>query len=138
MRRLARAFVIAHSLAALALALAALASGCGAPERALDDLAAPADLAAGDASASLILTDGDKTRPMTAFYSFYVSPLSETGQEEIDLIVTIIDASYACSGSPQGLDAVSFGFDPWGAGATATSAFARSGPTLGAGSTAIG
>jgi hypothetical protein len=96
-------------------ALFCLAAGCGSS-------AAPA----------VTLSDGQRTRPLAAYYSIFVEPL-DMGTTEIELVVTLIDPAFTCGGAPApGLDALSFGFDARVPGATDVGVFARSGPLLGA------
>jgi len=116
------------------LAAALLAVGCSAPD------GAAADLGARDQAipTGLTLTVGAGARPMAAYYSIYVAPLSESGTQQVELLVTAIDPAYACGAPPAGLDAVTFSFLARLPGVDSDGVFARSGPTLAGTSGAAG
>jgi hypothetical protein len=106
---------------------------------------APPDGAAGDlgardlpAPAGVTLTAGAASRPLAAYYSIYVAPLSETGGQQVELLVTLIDPAYVCGAPTAGLDAVTLSFLARLPGVDASGVFSRSGPTLGGTSAATG
>ena len=111
--------------ASIALALASLLGGCGG-----DPTTSP-DLGVGSSDqGTLTLTAGGRARPMAAYYSFYVEPLSEDGPPGVYLVVTAVDPVFDCAHPAGGIDALSFLFDQRTAGASTTTVLSRRGPDL--------
>ena len=73
-----------------------LQPGCGEDPTTSSDLGVgPPDLAA---ATSLTLTlPGGGTRPMSAYYSFYVAPLPDEGPAGAFLLVTAVDPAFDCA-----------------------------------------
>lgn len=108
-----------------------LMAGCGGREigSGMEDMsAAGPDLQA----APLTLTVGGDARPMRAWYSFYVRPLSdEKEQAGVYLVITAIDPAFDCAGAAGNVDAISFLFSARGAAGISTAmVLARHGPDL--------
>jgi hypothetical protein len=102
-------------------------AGCG-PSSGIGDMSAPGpDMQA----APLTLTVGGSSRPMRAFYSFYVRPLAEDPAEVgVFLVVTAIDPAFACDGGSGDYDALSFLFGSMVPGTSTSMLLARHGPDL--------
>ena len=112
--------------APLVFAACVLAAGCS------DDAITALDLGVGP-SDQLTLRVGGARRPMAAWFSFYVQPLTtdESQPPAVYLVVTAIDPAFDCAHPATGLDAISFLFRDRGAGAASTTVLSRRGPTLG-------
>jgi hypothetical protein len=113
--------------AAVFACVALAAGGCG------EDATTSPDLGVGtlDQRATLILSVDGRTRPMAAWYSFYVEPLSDERPPGVYLIVTAVDPAFDCARPSPDLDAVSFVFHDRVAGAYTTTVVSRRGPDLG-------
>jgi hypothetical protein len=95
----------------------------------IDDLAVAPDLV--QPGVWLGLPDGT-SKSLTAFYSILVEPLENGVPQDPELVVTLIDPAFDCSGAAvANLDAISFGFAARVAGVTSSGVFSRSGPHLG-------
>jgi hypothetical protein len=83
------------------------------------------------AAPPLTLTVAGNTRPMSAWYSFYVRPLADDPAEiGVYLVVTAIDPAFACSGPAPDVDALSFLFGSRLPGTSTSMLLARHGPDL--------
>jgi hypothetical protein len=107
-----------------------LAAGCGEDATISPDLSVgPPDLGA----TTLTLTvAGGAQRPLATYYSFYVTPLPETGPPTVFLLVTAVDPAFDCAHPSGDLDALSFLFRERGVGAITDSIASRRGPDFGA------
>lgn len=84
-------------------------------------------------AAPLTLTVGATSKPLAAWYSFYVRPLSdEPSDVGVYLVVTAIDPAFKCDGTGGNFDAISFMFLSAQAGIDSSQILARSGPDLAA------
>ena len=110
----------------VACAIALGLAGCGTDPVTPTDLSAVSDLS----GATLTLTVGGQSRPMSAWYSFYVQPLNDDGPPGTYLVVTAIDPAFDCGQPAAGLDTLSFLFHDRGAGALSHEVSARRGPDL--------
>jgi hypothetical protein len=130
-----RVVSVAARVACVAVA-AALAGGCGpGDELAAADLSAMTDAAMPGAW----LTSASGSRPLAAWYGFYVQPLTDEGTAGTLLVVTLVDPAFRCDGSAAtGLDALSIGFAARQPGVSAIGVIARVGPTLGPTTAQIG
>jgi hypothetical protein len=75
---------------------------------------------------------GGAPRLLAAYYSFYVTPLPESGPPTNFLLVTAVDPAFDCAHPSGDLDALSFLFRERGAGAITDSIASRRGPDFGA------
>ena len=104
-------------------------AGCG------EDASISADLSVGPpdlGATTLTLTvAGGAQRPIAAYYSFYVTPLPESGPATNFLLVTAVDPAFDCAHPAGNLDALSFLFRERGVGAITTSIASRRGPDFG-------
>ena len=102
----------------------------------MNDLSAPSpDMQA----APLTLTVAGRSRPMRAFYSFYVRPLADDPAEVgVYLVITAIDPDFTCSGTTPDVDALSFLFNARAPGTSTSMLLARHGPDLAATSSGSG
>ena len=107
-----------------------LAAGCAEDATTSPDLSVgPPDLGA----TTLTLTvAGGPPRALAAYYSFYVTPLPESGPPTIFLLVTAVDPAFDCAQPSGSLDALSFLFRERGVGAITDSIASRRGPDFGA------
>jgi hypothetical protein len=106
-----------------------LVTGCGEDATTSPDLSVgPPDLGA----TMLTLTvAGGASRTLAAYYSFYVTPLPESGPPTTFLLVTAVDPAFDCAHPSGDLDALSFLFRERGAGAITDSIASRRGPDFG-------
>jgi hypothetical protein len=102
------------------------ATGCG------EDATTPPDLSIGppDQGDTLTLSVAGRTRPMVAWYSYYVEPLSDERPPGVYLVITAIEPGFDCAHPAPGFDSVSFLFRDRAANAYTTTVLARSGPDL--------
>src|SRR5262249_17021862 len=93
---------------------------------------APVDSGQQDAPAGLVLTTPQGTFPLVAYYSIFLEPLEADGGTDVELVVTLVDPAFTCTGAPpQGVDERSLGFRHGTAPASAIVVPARNGPQLG-------
>jgi hypothetical protein len=110
--------------------VAALLAGCGDDAEMSPDLSVPADLTA--THEGVVVTVGDKTIALKAWYSIFIEPLEATNPGAADLVVTFIDPAFDCTGKvTTGLDAISFQFLARVNGVTSNFVLGRAGPDLG-------
>ncbi|HEY1587793.1 MAG TPA: hypothetical protein VGH63_18970 [Polyangia bacterium] len=106
-----------------------LVTGCGEDATTSPDLSVgPPDLGA----TTLTLTvAGGAPRMLAVYYSFYVTPLPESGPPTNFLIVTAVDPAFDCAHPSGAVDALSFLFRERGVGAITDSIASRRGPDFG-------
>jgi hypothetical protein len=127
--------VVAIGRTSQAVILGLLVAACGSesstPVDTLTD--APVVDSAPDALPMPELQTPSTSKPLGAWYSFYLRPIPGDGNAVlVQLVVTFVEPSFTCSGTaPTGLDAMSFGFTDWFQGARSQMVIARSGPILG-------
>jgi hypothetical protein len=99
-----------------------------------DDASTAFDLSIGspDQGDTLMLSVGGQSRPMAAYYSFYIEPLSTQGRVDAFLVITAVDPAFDCANAATGLDAAAFLFAVRGDGAYTANVLSRRGPVLGA------